>query len=173
MSAAGSRRRLGLFGHVARLNRLCDTSPVLRAEIPRDWKRPKGRARSTLVSTVEKDLSLSTSESSCPEEGGGQSKLEEDHLFGDAPLVGACRKEEGDIVRSTDAGFVSALVLLDLSEAFDTVDHGILLDVLTERFDVENLQLDWFRSYHNGCTQTFITPNGSLTPVALTCSVPQ
>ena len=47
-----------------------------------------------------------------------------------------------DIMRSTDAGFVSALVLLDLSAAFDTVDHGILLDVLTERFSVENLELD-------------------------------
>ena len=78
-----------------------------------------------------------------------------------------------EIVRSTDAGFVSALVLLDLSAAFDTVDHAILLEVLTERFGVENLELDWFRSYHTGCTQTFTTPSGSLTPVALTCSVPQ
>ena len=53
-----------------------------------------------------------------------------------------------DIVRSTDAGFVSALVLLDLSAVFDTVDHAILLEVLTERFGVENRELDWFRSYH-------------------------
>ena len=30
----------------------------------------------------------------CPEEGGRQSKLEEDHPFGDAPLVGACGQEE-------------------------------------------------------------------------------
>ena len=78
-----------------------------------------------------------------------------------------------DIVRSTDAGFVFYLVMLDLSAAFDTVDHGILLEVLTERFDVENLELDWFRSYHTERTQTFTTPSGSSAPVALTCSVPQ
>ena len=35
-----------------------------------------------------------------------------------------------DIVRAIDAGDVSALVLLDLSAAFDTVDHGVLQDVL-------------------------------------------
>ena len=77
------------------------------------------------------------------------------------------------IVRSTDAGFVSALVLLDLSAAFDTVDHGILFEVLTERFGVETLELDLFRSYHTGRTQTFKTPSGSSAPVALTYSVPQ
>ena len=77
-----------------------------------------------------------------------------------------------DIMRSTDAGFVSALMLLDLSTAFDTVDHGIVLKVLTERFGVENLEIDWFRSYHTGRTQTFTTPSGSSAPVALTCSIP-
>ena len=41
-----------------------------------------------------------------------------------------------DIVRATDAGQITALVLLDLSAAFDTVDHGSLLDVLSSRFDV-------------------------------------
>ena len=57
LSSAVTRRRLCLFGRVARLDRLRDTSRVLRAKIPRDWKRPKGRPRSTWVSTVEKDLS--------------------------------------------------------------------------------------------------------------------
>ena len=54
-----------------------------------------------------------------------------------------------------DAGFVTALVLLDFRAAFHTVDHGIMLEVLTERFGVENLALDWFPSYHTGRTQTF------------------
>ena len=78
-----------------------------------------------------------------------------------------------DIVRATDAGLVSVLVLLDLSAAFDTVDHSVLLDVLTERFGVEKRELEWFRSYHTGRTQTFKTPSGSSGPVTLTCSVPQ
>ena len=52
-------------------------------------------------------------------------------------------------MRSTDASFVSALVLLDLSAAFDTVDHGILLKILAEQFGVENLELDWFHSTLN------------------------
>ena len=32
-----------------------------------------------------------------------------------------------DTVRATDAGQITSIVLLDLSAAFDTVDHGILL----------------------------------------------
>ena len=54
-----------------------------------------------------------------------------------------------------------------------TAVHGILLEVLIERFGVKNLELDWFRSYHTRRTQTFRTPSGSSTSVALTCSVPQ
>ena len=71
------------------------------------------------------------------------------------------------------ACYVSALVLLDLSAAFDTVDHGILLQVLIERFGVENLELYWFRSYHTGRAQSFTTPSGSSARTALTCSLPQ
>ena len=78
-----------------------------------------------------------------------------------------------DIMSFTNAGFVSTLVLLDLSAAFDTVDHAILLEILTKRFGVENLELQWFRSYHTGCTQTFTTPSDSSATVAFTCSVPQ
>ena len=52
-----------------------------------------------------------------------------------------------DIVRAIDAGDVSALVLLDLSAAFDTVDDGVLLDVLNLRFGIEDRALAWFRSY--------------------------
>ena len=47
------------------------------------------------------------------------------------------------------------------------------MEILTKRFGVENLELDWFRSYHTGGTQTFTIPSDSLAPVALTCSVPQ
>ena len=42
----------------------------------------------------ERPLPLQLRNFHCPEEGGRQSKLEEDHPFGDASLIGACRQEE-------------------------------------------------------------------------------
>ena len=60
-----------------------------------------------------------------------------------------------DIVRAIDAGEVSLLVLLDLSAAFDTVDHGILLEVLQNRFDVQYRVLNWFKSYLSDRTLSF------------------
>lgn len=40
-----------------------------------------------------------------------------------------------------------AMVLLDLSAAFDTTDHGILLLCLSKRFDIGGLALRWFTLY--------------------------
>ena len=42
---------------------------------------------------------------------------------------------------------VSALVVMDLSEAFDTVDHNILLDVLSNQYGIEGKVLNWFETY--------------------------
>ena len=49
-------------------------------------------------------------------------------------------------MRAIDDGDVVAMVLLDLSAAFDTVDHSIFLDVLHERFGVDDGALKWFES---------------------------
>ena len=49
------------------------------------------------------------------------------------------------LARSIDNNQISVLVLLDLSAAFDTVDHEILLSVLSDRFGVTGTALNWFR----------------------------
>ena len=52
-----------------------------------------------------------------------------------------------DILWAMERQRVTAVVAIDLSAAFDTVDHDILLDVLTKRFGVKNNALNWFDNY--------------------------
>ena len=42
---------------------------------------------------------------------------------------------------------VTPLITIDLSAAFDTVEHSILLDVLSTKFSVKDTALDWFESH--------------------------
>lgn len=55
-----------------------------------------------------------------------------------------------DLLDALDRGDTAALVLLDLSSAFDTVDHQILLEKLRVSFGIESSALSWFRSYLSG-----------------------
>jgi len=52
-----------------------------------------------------------------------------------------------DLINTVDEGRVGALALLDLSAAFDTVDHQRLLEILRHRFCVTDSALAWFASY--------------------------
>ncbi|XP_058023921.1 uncharacterized protein LOC131190598, partial [Ahaetulla prasina] len=77
-----------------------------------------------------------------------------------------------DLWRARDRGCSSALVLLDLSAAFDTIDHGILLHRL-EGLGVGGTVYRWFSSYLSDRSQTVLTGGQRSTARRLTCGVPQ
>ena len=52
-----------------------------------------------------------------------------------------------DILWSMESQRISALVALDLSAAFNMVDHEILLEVLDKQFGIQGKALSWFDSY--------------------------
>ena len=78
-----------------------------------------------------------------------------------------------DVLEAIDRGDVAALVLLDLSAAFDTVDHNILMERLRRTFGIDGAALQWFRSYLSGRTQSVCRGGASSPPVDLSCGVPQ
>ena len=52
---------------------------------------------------------------------------------------------QNDILRQLDKKGV-ILVLLDLSAAFDTIDHDHLFELLQNRFGIKGTALDWIKS---------------------------
>uniref|UniRef100_A0AAR2KBY1 Reverse transcriptase domain-containing protein n=1 Tax=Pygocentrus nattereri TaxID=42514 RepID=A0AAR2KBY1_PYGNA len=78
-----------------------------------------------------------------------------------------------DLRLNKDAGKLSVLFLLDLSAAFDTVDHEILIDRLQSWVGLSGLVLDWFRSYLTGRDYYVALGTSSSTRQKITCGVPQ
>ena len=58
-----------------------------------------------------------------------------------------------DMLEPIDGADVASLVILDLSAAFDTVNHEILCRQLQTTLGMSGLVIDWFRSYLQGRTQ--------------------
>jgi len=73
---------------------------------------------------------------------------------------------------AVDRGDFAALVLLDLSAAFDTVDHDILLQRLQTSFGIGGAALKWFQSYLTSRTQYVRRGTARSTIVQLICGVP-
>ena len=60
---------------------------------------------------------------------------------------------QDDILKVIDSHRGVLLLLLDLSAAFDTVDHEILLGRLSSRFGIKGKALDWLQPYLTDLTQ--------------------
>ena len=78
-----------------------------------------------------------------------------------------------DILLNMNSQHVSLLVLLDLSAAFDTVDHNILLRRLKISFCVTGDALKWFDSYLSGRTHRVIVDGKLSERCHLSFAVPQ
>ena len=50
------------------------------------------------------------------------------------------------IIKGKDDGFYTLALFIDLSKAFDTVDHNILLDKL-DKYGIRGVAKEWYRSY--------------------------
>ena len=74
---------------------------------------------------------------------------------------------------SMDQQRVSLLVLLDLSAAFDTVDHQVLLRRLEVSFGITGTALKWFKSYLTNRSQRVLINGNYSESFSLPHGVPQ
>ena len=85
----------------------------------------------------------------------------------------ALLRVQNDILCAMDNQNVTLLLLLDLSAAFDTVSHSILIKRLRDRVGVKHIALDWFISYLSGRKQC-VGINGIMSEIVeLLYGVPQ
>jgi len=85
----------------------------------------------------------------------------------------ALLRVQNDILRAMDDGDVVILLMLDLSAAFDVVNHQVLLRRLKERFGITGDALDWIESYLSNRTQCVRIDGCDSDKCNLTCGVPQ
>ena len=78
-----------------------------------------------------------------------------------------------DILSCMDRKCGVLLVLLDLSAAFDTIDHSILFEQLSHRLGMTGTALAWFKSYLADRTQSVSIDGTACDPAPLKYGVPQ
>lgn len=85
----------------------------------------------------------------------------------------ALMRVQNDILLALDEKQCVVLLLLDLSAAFDTIDHQVLVDTLLHRMRIEGTALDWIRSYLYKRSQQVLIDDVGSEPCELQYGVPQ
>ena len=67
----------------------------------------------------------------------------------------------------------TALVVIDFSAAFDTVNHNIMIQQLQLRYGFVGKALAWLQSYLEGRTQRVVIHDASSNTTRVTSDVPQ
>ena len=76
------------------------------------------------------------------------------------------------ILKDTDEKHITLAIFMDLSKAFDTLDHSILLKKLAY-YGINDSALEWFTSYLTGRTQYVEIDGFSSDILSLSTGVPQ
>lgn len=82
-------------------------------------------------------------------------------------------KVTNDLLLASDEGLLSVLVLLDLSAAFDTIDHDVLIQRLEMLLGITGTALNWFKSYLSDRNQFVHVNNKSSMYTRVNYGVPQ
>ena len=85
----------------------------------------------------------------------------------------ALLKVRNDILLNMNKQHGTLLVLLDLSVAFDTVNHEILLENMTSKLSIGGTVLSWFCFYLSGRSQRVAVDHKLLKSLPLDCGVLQ
>jgi hypothetical protein len=85
----------------------------------------------------------------------------------------ALLRVQNDILMNMDKKKAVMLVLLDMSAAFDTIDHKILLKRLSERCGIKGTALKWFTSYLTNRSQSVVIGSSHSKRKSLKYGVPQ
>ena len=76
------------------------------------------------------------------------------------------------IAEAIDSKKISLGIFIDLSKAFDTINHNILIQKLSF-YGIRGLSLEWFKSYLSDRSQFVYYNNAKSTVEKITCGVPQ
>ena len=82
-------------------------------------------------------------------------------------------KIQNDILHAIDNHRCVFLILLDLSAAFDTVEHSILLQRLKHRFGITDKAHTWIRSYLSNRKQSILIDNVHSKELVVNFNLPQ